>query len=92
MTGRDDDPLSRVFAPPPNESPADREARIKAEQEAKRISDAIDEEIREQQRAEKKGQRPIKVLLLGEPAAASAVRPRVMLTTACALDRSERVR
>ncbi|KAI0342325.1 G-alpha-domain-containing protein [Trametopsis cervina] len=66
MTGRDDDPLSRVFAPPPNESPADREARIKAEQEAKRISDAIDEEIREQQRAEKKGQRPIKVLLLGQ--------------------------
>ena len=61
----DDDPLSRVLAPPPNETAADREARLRAEAEAKRISDAIDEEIQQQQRAEKKGARPIKILLLG---------------------------
>lgn len=64
--GREDDPLSRVLAPPPNETPEDREARLLAEAEAKRISDAIDEELQQQLRAEKKGPRPIKILLLGE--------------------------
>lgn len=64
--GRDEDPLSRVLAPPLNETPADREARLLAEAEAKRISDAIDEELQQQHRAEKKGPKPIKVLLLGE--------------------------
>lgn len=62
----DDDPLSKVLAPPPDESPADKEARLLAEAEAKRISDAIDEELQQQARAEKKGPRPMKMLLLGE--------------------------
>ena len=61
----DEDPLSRVLAPPPNETLADRDARLHAEAEAKRISDAIDEEIQQQQKAEKKTARPIKILLLG---------------------------
>ncbi|KAI0089485.1 guanine nucleotide binding protein, alpha subunit [Irpex rosettiformis] len=64
--GDDLDPLSAVLAPPPNESPADREGRLRAEAEAKRISDAIDEEIQAQVKAEKKGPKPIKVLLLGQ--------------------------
>ena len=62
---RDDDPLSQVLAPPPNETEADREARLRAEAEAKRISDAIDEELQQQSRAEKKAPKPIKILLLG---------------------------
>ncbi len=63
--GDDSDPLTAVLAPPPNESPADRESRLRAEAEAKRISDAIDEELQAQAKAEKKAPKPIKVLLLG---------------------------
>ncbi|THG94874.1 hypothetical protein EW026_g6679 [Hermanssonia centrifuga] len=63
---RDEDPLSRVLAPPPNETTDDRDARLLAEAEAKRISDAIDEELQQQHKAEKKGARPIKILLLGQ--------------------------
>ncbi|KAH7882371.1 guanine nucleotide binding protein, alpha subunit [Phlebopus sp. FC_14] len=62
----DDDPLTRAIAPPPNESPAEREQRISKEQEAKRVSDAIDEELNRQRIAEKKGPKPIKILLLGQ--------------------------
>lgn len=63
--GRDDDPLTRVLAPPPGESAADRESRLLAEAEAKRISDAIDEELLQQAKAEKKAPKPMKMLLLG---------------------------
>ena len=60
-----DDPLAHVFAPPPNESPRDKESRVKAEQEAKKRSDAIDEEINKQRNA-RKNSKPVKILLLGE--------------------------
>ena len=72
-TYSDDDPLARVLAPPPNETPEDRARRLHAEEEAKRISDAIDEEIQQQQKAEKKTTRPIKILLLG--ASDALIRP-----------------
>jgi guanine nucleotide-binding protein subunit alpha len=58
------DPLTRALAPPPNETPAQRDARLKAEKEAKLRSDAIDEEINRQRVAEKK-ERSVRVLLLG---------------------------
>ena len=45
-TIRDDDPLARVMAPPPGETADDRQARLHAEAEAKRISDAIDDELK----------------------------------------------
>lgn len=61
----DDDPLTRAIAPPPNESPAERELRVAAEQEAKRVSDAIDDELNRQRIADKKSPKPIKILLLG---------------------------
>lgn len=60
-----DDPLAHVFAPPPNESQHDKENRVRAEQEAKKRSDAIDEEINKQ-RASRKNTKPVKILLLGE--------------------------
>lgn len=60
-----DDPLAYVFAPPPDESQFDRENRIKAELEAKKRSDAIDEELNKQRLA-RKNSRPVKILLLGE--------------------------
>ena len=46
--------------------PAERQARLLAEEEAKRISDLIDEELNRQRAAERKGPPPVKILLLGE--------------------------
>ncbi|KAH0834857.1 hypothetical protein J3R83DRAFT_10481 [Lanmaoa asiatica] len=61
----DDDPLTRAIAPPPNETAAERELREAAEQEAKRVSDTIDEELNRQRIADKKNPKPVKILLLG---------------------------
>jgi hypothetical protein len=61
----DEDPLSIAIAPPPDESEEQREARIRAEKQAKKISDAIDDELNRQRIAEKKAVKPVKVLLLG---------------------------
>ncbi|TFK98539.1 G-alpha-domain-containing protein [Pterulicium gracile] len=61
-----DDPLAHFTAPPPNESPVEREARLKREAEEKLVSDAIDEEINRQKSAEKKAPKPVKLLLLGK--------------------------
>lgn len=58
-----DDPLAHVLSPPPNESHHDKENRVRAEQEAKKRSDAIDEEINRERNARKN--RPVKILLLG---------------------------
>lgn len=62
----DEDPLYHVTAPPPDESLADREARILLEKEAKKVSDAIDDDLDRQRIAEKKAPKPVKVLLLGK--------------------------
>ncbi|KAI6104380.1 guanine nucleotide binding protein, alpha subunit [Pisolithus sp. B1] len=62
--GAEDDPLTRAMAPPSNETQHQREARIRAEQEAKRVSDTIDEELNRQRLADRKGPKPIKILLL----------------------------
>lgn len=59
------DPLAAALRPPENESPDERQRRLYKEEEAKRISDNIDDMIR----AEKKEQRvkqEVKVLLLGQ--------------------------
>jgi len=61
----DDDPLAQAIAPPANESQHQRELRMRAEQEAQRISDAIDEELNRQRTADKKSPKAIKILLLG---------------------------
>lgn len=62
----EDDPLTRAIAPPSYETPAEQEERLAAEQEAKRVSDAIDEELNRQRISEKKGPKAIKILLLGQ--------------------------
>ncbi|KAJ3971688.1 guanine nucleotide binding protein, alpha subunit [Lentinula raphanica] len=61
----DEDPLTLAIAPPPNETPAEREHRLFEERKAKEISDRIDEEINAQRLAEKK-ENPVRVLLLGQ--------------------------
>ncbi|EPQ55869.1 G-alpha-domain-containing protein [Gloeophyllum trabeum ATCC 11539] len=60
-----DDPLSLAIAPPANETHEERIAREKREAEARRVSDEIDEMLR-QERAAMKKRRPVKVLLLGQ--------------------------
>lgn len=61
----DDDPITRALAPPPDETAAQRAERHRAEADAKRISDLIDEELNRQRLAERKGPKPVKILLLG---------------------------
>ncbi|KAG8785017.1 hypothetical protein FRC12_018077 [Ceratobasidium sp. 428] len=62
-----DDPLALAIAPPANESADARNERLRAESEAKRVSDAIDEEIREARMKEKKRKATeVRVLLLGQ--------------------------
>ncbi|KAH9977002.1 guanine nucleotide binding protein, alpha subunit [Russula compacta] len=62
----DHDPLAIAIAPPPNESPAARADRLRAEAEARRVNDEIEELIK-QDRAARRRQRPcVKVLLLGQ--------------------------
>ncbi|GAW05553.1 guanine nucleotide-binding protein alpha-4 subunit [Lentinula edodes] len=65
VTSEDEDPLTLAIAPPPNETPTQRDQRLAEEKKAKEISDSIDEEINVQRLAEKK-ENPVKVLLLGQ--------------------------
>lgn len=60
-----EDPLTAALAPPPNETPAEREIRERTECEAKRVSDEIDAQLRRERENEKK-RKPVKLLLLGQ--------------------------
>jgi hypothetical protein len=51
------DPLAAAIAPPSNETPAARTARLSAEAEARRVSDEIDEALRAERTARRR-QRP----------------------------------
>ena len=59
------DPISAALLPPPNESAVDRERRLQAEEQAKKISDDIDEMLKAE-RNEQRKKKPVKVLLLGQ--------------------------
>ena len=61
----DIDPLAAACAPPPNETPQEKDARERREAEARRVSEEIDEQIRIEKAARKK-KKPVKVLLLGQ--------------------------
>ena len=50
--GVDIDPLTQALAPPPGETPIEREARLLREREAKKRSDLIDQELNRQRVAE----------------------------------------
>ncbi len=60
-----EDPLTRALAPPPDETPEQREVRLNKEAEAQRVSDLIDESLRAERTAWKK-RKVMKVLLLGQ--------------------------
>ncbi|KAG6879835.1 hypothetical protein C0992_010793 [Termitomyces sp. T32_za158] len=65
-TTLDVDPLAKVLEPPPNETPVEREARLVAEAQARRISEQIDEEIEKEKAAERRVAKALKMLLLGQ--------------------------
>lgn len=59
------DPFYELMHPPPDETSAQKTARLKRELDAQRVSDSIDEDIK-QERAKEKKKNVIKVLLLGQ--------------------------
>ncbi|KAF8189918.1 guanine nucleotide binding protein, alpha subunit [Mycena galopus ATCC 62051] len=62
----EEDPFAMAMEPPEGETEEQRQSRILLEKEAKEISDAIDEQLTREKAQEKKGPRPVKVLLLGQ--------------------------
>ena len=69
MQGRSidsDDPLAKVLEPPPDETPDDRHERLRQEALAQRVSDEIDERIKQDKIAFKKKSDLFKLLLLGQ--------------------------
>jgi hypothetical protein len=60
------DPLAAALLPPPNETLAERETRLIAENEAKKVSDGIDDMIRQERNDRKKSRTEVNVLLLGQ--------------------------
>ncbi|KAK2465576.1 hypothetical protein APHAL10511_002468 [Amanita phalloides] len=60
-----DDPLDSVMLPPPDESPQDRQLRLAREDEARKVSQAIDASIKAERQARRK-KRVVRLLLLGQ--------------------------
>lgn len=69
-----EDPLTLAIAPPKDETPKEKETREQAEIEARRISEDIDEQIRQERTVLKKKKKPVKVLLLGQSESGAFVR------------------
>ena len=89
------DPFEAVLRPPPGETSAQRDARILAEQLAKRVSDSIDEQLRAE-RAELKKNRPdVRILLLGQSESGKSTTLKrtctVVLFFTCQLDRGTHI-
>ncbi|KAF8156642.1 guanine nucleotide binding protein, alpha subunit [Crassisporium funariophilum] len=61
-----DDPLTMSIQPPLFETQEERNARLAMEEKAQAISDNIDEELQKVVAAERRGLKPIKILLLGQ--------------------------
>ena len=72
------DPFYELMRAPPDETPAQKTARLKRELDAQRVSDGIDEEIKKERALQKKKRKDIiKVLFLGQ--AESGEQPSWML-------------
>lgn len=61
----DRDPLDDVLRPPIDETEEERSIRLRNEEQAKRVSEAIDEAIRQERQAAKKKD-VVRLLLLGQ--------------------------
>ncbi|KAJ3512682.1 hypothetical protein NLJ89_g3386 [Agrocybe chaxingu] len=60
------DPFYELMQPPLDETPAQKTARQKRELDAQRVSDQIDEDIKQERARAKKNRSVVKVLLLGQ--------------------------
>ncbi|EKM58246.1 uncharacterized protein PHACADRAFT_252432 [Phanerochaete carnosa HHB-10118-sp] len=60
------DPIAAILRPPAGETESERQLRLQREAEAKRISDAIDEELRAEERRFRKRKEDVRLLLLGQ--------------------------
>jgi hypothetical protein len=60
-----DDPFNELLRPPPDETPEQREIRQAREEEAQKVSMAIDASIKTE-RQERKKKRIVRLLLLGQ--------------------------
>ncbi|KAJ7038039.1 guanine nucleotide binding protein, alpha subunit [Mycena alexandri] len=60
------DPIAAALAPPPNESPEERESRVLQERAAKKVSDEIDEQLNRERQQVKRQPKPLQILLLGQ--------------------------
>lgn len=60
------DPLAAALLPPPDETPTEREIRLKRENDARKVSQNIDEQIRLERNERKKSKAEVNVLLLGQ--------------------------
>lgn len=61
----DRDPLDLALRPPLDETEGERSIRLQTEEKAKRVSDAIDEALRQERQAAKKKD-VVRLLLLGQ--------------------------
>lgn len=62
-----DDPFEKFLRPPPGETAEEKSARLKQEEEAKRINAEIDEALKAERAASKRRRaQEVSVLLLGE--------------------------
>jgi len=68
----DRDPLDSILRPPVDETDEERSIRLLTEERAKRVSDAIDEAIRQERQAAKKKD-VVRVLLLGQSESGAAL-------------------
>lgn len=68
----DRDPLSDVLRPPLDETEEERSIRLQTEDKAKRVSDAIDEAIRQERQTAKKRD-VVRLLLLGQSESGAAL-------------------
>ena len=56
-----DDPIAQALKPPPGETEAERFARLQSEAEAKRISERIDEDLRQEREQLRRKKADVKV-------------------------------
>lgn len=75
------DPLTQVMLPPPDETPEQRAVRLQREAEAQRVSEAIDNTLKQERQLQKK-KKFVKLLLLGQCESVVRPRPRRPLTSA----------
>lgn len=79
----DIDPLTLAIAPPPDETDEQRAQRLQEEEDARRVSEEIDEQIRQERAAMKRQKRPIKVLLLGQSESGECTVSKALSSALC---------